>query len=405
MMKRISFFLFLVLIVSLITGCAGYSKMESYGASDVYAEPVPIEYERSAESGMMADAAPASAPMMTKSSIASSPVVQSAPSGDSVAINNSQTSPGEPAAVPEEPKRRRIYSGALALEVEDVTETSGDLTRLAQERGGYIEGIWDGMVILRVPAEQFFEILADIEGYGRLLNRNIETKDVTDLIRDLASRRRIAQDSRERLYALLEKSDDAEERLRILREIRRLTEELEGIDNLLSSLEKQIAFSRIQVSLIPRLSIDASLRAAIPFPWISSLHPVSPSIYGKYLDWEPDLGDNFAVFSDLSYYFAESPEGVRVRMAKRENNPSGDVEFWMRALEFHLSPLYDSVEIVSLNDRFKGVLLKSKDRDAFYYMIVLTVLEQELLVAEVFFPDEDLMDQYRSVVLDSLEDF
>jgi len=401
MMKRISFFLLLASVLFFSLGCAGFSYRENYESSAAYAEPVPMEYERSAEYDMMEDAAPA--PMMAKGALASSPPVQSAPLNNSASSNTGQSPPAEPTSVPEEPKRRRIYSGALSLEVEDITETSGDLTRLAQERGGYIEGIWDGMVILRVPAGQFFEILTEIEGYGRLLNRNIETRDVTDLIRDLGGRRRIAHDSRERLYALLEKSDNAEERLRILREIRRLTETLEGIDNLLASLEKQIAFSRIQVSLVPRLSVDASLRAAIPFPWISYLHPVNPSIFNKYLFWAPELGDDFAVFADLSYFSAESPEGVRVRMGSRENNPVGDGSFWARALEFHLSPLYQAVLPLEIQGEFQVVILRSKDREPFYYLVAITVAQEELLVLEAFFPDEALLDQYQSAVLDAME--
>lgn len=290
--------------------------------------------------------------------------------------------------------------------MEDPEETAGILTRLAEERGGYIEGIWQGMVILRVPAAGFFEALEEVLSLGRVLDRSVETRDVTNLIQDLAGRREIARASRERLYALLEKTEDAGQRVRILREIRRLTEELERLAALLSSLEKQVAYSRIQVELRPRLSRESTLRQGIPFPWIASLHPLNPTLTSEKPAAAPDLGDEFAVFPDLPYYSAESPEGIRFRLGMGTNNPRGDEEFWLRALEFHLKPLYaEGMVFPGRQDRrFGHILLESKDREPYYYLVGVLVQGDKLLVAEAFFPNGELKSKGLERIQAALEE-
>ena len=101
---------------------------------------------------------------------------------------------------------------------------------------------------------------------GEVANKVIETYDVSDTLRDQETRLRLAERSRERLYQLLERSSDVKERLAILHEIKRLTEEIEQVRLSLELLKNQIALSRITVELIPRQPEGEPRRAGIPFP-------------------------------------------------------------------------------------------------------------------------------------------
>ena len=130
-------------------------------------------------------------------------------------------------------------------------------------------------LVLRVPAEQFDSLFKEVLGMGKIRYQQIDTWDVTDRYQDTQARLKTAEETRKRLYVLLERSTDPKDRARILREIGRLTEEIESIRQQLQILDSRIAFSRINVELIPRLQEDA-YRQEIPFPWIASLSPLSP---------------------------------------------------------------------------------------------------------------------------------
>ena len=173
---------------------------------------------------------------------------------------------------------------------------------------------------------------------GEVANKVIETYDVSDTLRDQETRLRLAERARERLYQLLERSSDVKERLAILREIKRLTEEIEQVRLSLELLKNQIALSRITVELIPRQPEGEPRRAGIPFPWVAALNPLYPSLPRSAGKAVPVLSDDFAVFRKEAGFRAESPEGTRVRLGGTRNTPQGDAAFWQKALIFHLGP-------------------------------------------------------------------
>ena len=103
-----------------------------------------------------------------------------------------------------------------------------------------------------------------------VLGKSIETYDVTEFYQDLTSRLRISERTRARLYTLLEKTTDVKERLKILKEIRRLSEEIETIKMTLKTIERLISFSRITIQLEQRLAdISYEDKGTIPFSWIA----------------------------------------------------------------------------------------------------------------------------------------
>ena len=367
-----SFFLLFLLPVLLFTGCSSldnrYAETASYEKSAAYdeyaAQSVPAFGEEAAPMAMESPAAPQEKPV----------------------------------------ERLRVYSGFGRLIVEDVDEAKTGISLLAEENDGYVEGIWGNVIIIRVPAELFHDLFEEVLAFGEVDYKKIETVDVTEYFTDVSARLEIAEKTRERLYILLEKTEDVEERLKILQEIRRLTEEIERIGNTLRNLEKQIAFSRIQVELQPRLSEDASLRQGIPFPWIANLDPLYPALEAMKNKPEVPLDESFAVFSEDAIYRAENTGGVRVRISRTTNKPEGDTAFWQEALTYHLSPFYAGTEPLEFQEGlYRGALFTSKDKDPFHYLVAQRVDGDDIHVLEAFFPNTTELDAAREMVFEAFE--
>lgn len=309
-------------------------------------------------------------------------------------------------AAPQKPaERKRIYSGFCRLIVDEVEQAKADLTRFAEQEGGYVESAYENTIVLRVPASRFRELFETILDKGELLYKSIETFDVSDYFRDQEMRLRTAERARGRLYTLLERTDDVEERLAILREIKRLSEEIEGIRLRLESLERRISFSRITVELVPRLPVGQIGKEDIPFRWIAALEPVYgnlPRLRGRV---SLPLGEEFAILEVRRAFRAESSDGTRVRIGSTWNLPRGDEEFWQRALVHHLHPFYRQAEPLEIGS-LRGVLFTSKDRDPYAYLVAIRIKGNGLYVVEVFFPDLEAKDQHLEGIreaMDSLE--
>lgn len=290
-------------------------------------------------------------------------------------------------------ERKRIYSGFCRLIVDEVEEAKADLTRFAESNGGYVESAYESTIVLRVPAERFRELFEAVLDRGEPLYKSIENFDVSDYFRDQETRLRTAERARDRLYALLERSDDVEERLVILREIRRLSEEIEGIRLRLESLERQVSFSRITVELIPRLPVGELGKQDIPFPWIAFLEPVGGSLPRLRGRARPELGEEFAVLEKRRVFRAESSDGTRVRIGSTRNQPRGDEEFWQNALLHHLEPFYRTAQPFEAGS-LRGALFTSKDRNPYGYLVAVRVIRGRLYVAEVFFPQPEAKQKH-----------
>ena len=305
---------------------------------------------------------------------------------------------------PEQEQRKRIYSGYAFLLVDSIEEEKKKIGILAEDSGGYIESSYESSVVIRVPAGDFEKIFQRLLSFGEVISKSVETVDVTEAFRDLSTRLTVARKTRERLYSLLEKTDDVEERLQILREIRRLTEEIEAIGLRLTLLERQISFSRISIDLEARLANTDFSRDNIPFPWIAGLNPLHSSLRRLRGRISFDLGKGFAVIPNTRVYAAESADGVRARVGTTRNLPEGNTEFWQKALHHHLGGFYKTADLWQLGS-INGVLFRSKDRTPFAYFVGITVHNRDIGIIEVFFPNVEAFDARWENIKNGLEGF
>ena len=403
----------LVLVVALF-GCAGLAESAAYADADYYA-PGGAEGYALAERDLMPS--PEAAPASTRALGAGDGT-----SGLLLATNDETTSPTTPAQTgdtTETPsaERMRVFSANLELSVPAVGTARDQIIDLVEGAGGYVESSNDTYLVVRVPAESFDQSLSAIEGVGDVLSRAVSTADVTDQYQDLQRRLQIVEVSLDRLHQLLERATDPDERVAILRDIRRLTEEKEQLTSAMTSLSRLVRYSRITIRLIARIQTTETALMRIPFSWIASLDPLYATLGEASRPIAIDVPEDFAVFAESSSVRAESSsvraesadgvraesaDGVRLRISGRKNEPAGSAQFWQQALLYHLGPLYQVAEPVETGD-FMGVRLVSKDTEPFVFVVAVAVRDDELLVAEVFYPDRTAESAHEAELMSALE--
>ena len=290
-------------------------------------------------------------------------------------------------------ERKKVYNGFCSLEVVDVEEVKDNIREYVLSIEGYIEASYDTRLTIRVPSEKFHESFQWMLNQGKVLLEQVETFDVTDQFQDLEIKLKLAEDTRKRLYKLLERTTDTSERVRILREIRRLSEQIESLKASMELLRKSINFSRIDIQLQPLLAGYQGQTSNIPFGWIRGLMPGVVSIPGLDSDVTLSPGSDFAVFSDRPYYYAESSRGIRIFIGTTRNRPEGDNLFWQKALDYHLSPGYSVSMPVTIREDLVGVYLESYDYNPFIYEIYLTVRGNQIVIIEIFYPDREIFQE------------
>gem|GEM_PF-1244636 len=386
----------------LITGCAAGSWAEREVPSFGTEEYAPAA-ERSASGG--SPASPSSQKLMATESAdqeISGSFDSPAPApADGPAANGGPVQPadGQPAR-----PRLRVFSATLEMAVAIVPDARDRIILLAGTFGGYVESSSEDTVVIRVPAARFDEALTEVQGIGRVLHREVGAADVTDQFADIQNRLAIARTSRDRLLELLERSTDPEDQVLILREVRRLTEEIQRLESSLGALADQIAYSRITVRFVSQIAHEDALRTTIPFPWIAALDPVYTTVDRADSRIEIELPDTFAVFQEGRQIAASSATGVRFRAGGLDNEPAGDETFWQHALLHHLSPLYRDARAVETGSRdsgtyHAGVVFTSKDVQPYFFVVLVHVRNDELLIVEAFFPNEAEHDAFLPGIL------
>jgi len=272
-----------------------------------------------------------------------------------------------------------------------------------EERKGYVESSLGNSMVFRVPAADFQVMFAFVLNLGEVVHREIRAQDVTATLSDLKARQILLVATRERLYQLLEKQENVEEKLLIGKEIRRLTEQLEEMKATLAAFEGLVAYSRISIEFQARLQDRFTGQTTFSFLWMSALNPdIKPGTLAMTVHLP--LGERFAVDNRNGKYYAESPEGVKISVGIAVNKPTGNALFWQKALAHGMGPLYSEKTLLDLA-HVKAVLFKSKHAKPFYYLVALTVVGNDIRYVQVMFPDDEALAAQVEHIKESLKGF
>lgn len=337
-------------------------------------------------------------------------IVRSAEERPAAARSNDGRSPAKPAQT-----RMVLYSGKLAITTPSVLESRNEVERIAQQLGGYIQSARGGRddstgeVVIRVPAKRFDEAVEKLSQVGRLSAREIKAKDVTREFSDLQARLELAKTTRARLYALLKRTGNVQEKIKILREIRRLSETIESMNASSKGLLDRANFATITVALIRMTTANLSGFERSPFGWVRRLG-TSPSMEpARYFTISKPAG-----FYDYQADYAKgkrpqiflSPDGVRIRLGRVKNEPRATQEFWVQTIEREMKGRAYETQAHGPSKQGRLFVWKLEQNGrTVYYALLLLVRGEQVLCAEAVFPTEDVYRQRSAAVFATLESF
>ncbi|MFF3330852.1 DUF4349 domain-containing protein [Streptomyces sp. NPDC002888] len=168
--------------------------------------------------------------------------------------------PGDAAATtpPKLTANRIIRTASLTVQVKDVPKALDRARAATENAGGYIgdetttrdeEGDEHTRVVLRVPTEKYDEVLADLQGAGKLLDRTAKAQDVTDQVVDVESRITSQRASVTRVRELMDRATRLSDIVELEGELSRRQSDLEALLAQQASLKDRTGMATITLSL------------------------------------------------------------------------------------------------------------------------------------------------------------
>ncbi|WP_019157613.1 DUF4349 domain-containing protein [Brevibacterium senegalense] len=157
-----------------------------------------------------------------------------------------------------EANRQVIATGDMRVITDDPSDAADGIAQHGDSRGGYVESReeWADRggeavvdITLRVPAEEFEQLMTDVEGAGEVVERSQSAEDVTGAVRDLDSRISALETSTERLEGIMGEADSASDLLEAEQALSERQGELESLVAQRDDLEDQVSMSTLQVEL------------------------------------------------------------------------------------------------------------------------------------------------------------
>jgi hypothetical protein len=281
-----------------------------------------------------------------------------------LAAMESADNTGAQAPAPAAAKRMIIYTANLGLRVANANTTRKAIEDLVRGFSGFIQRETLDMVAFRVRPEHFETAMAAIEKMGEVTARQVSSDDVTEQYFDVALRIEVAEKSRQRLMEILKNALQTKDVLEIERDIRRLTEEIEGMKGSLRVLQDQIAYATITVNLAEKVQDqERPMPRRVPtlrFEWlrdtgldavlgqVSTHAPIegpgflSRLFFGRPFHLGVDKGkvvpEGFAVLRyDGDELIASTAEDYRLRVRAVEPRQKSELKFWAETLASELA--------------------------------------------------------------------
>jgi len=165
--------------------------------------------------------------------------------------------------------RQLILTGQVAIEIDDFETSRRNLSEATAAYGGFVSDTrqevnrrdnqtWtEGVVVLRVPRENFTALYERARAEGELLEANRESRDVTDQLVDINARLENLRAERDQLRELYQRANETEDVLRVQERLSEVQGEIERLEARQQSLRERVALSTITVRLRePRPEID-----------------------------------------------------------------------------------------------------------------------------------------------------
>jgi len=160
---------------------------------------------------------------------------------------------GPPAAA----TRLLIYHAEVRLKATTMLRAAASLDSLVRRNGGYLsaatetraDGEWRQETTIRVPPLQFQVLLNSLTELGTIEEKKLSTDDVTAEHADVAARLQAKRAVERQYTVLLAKAQKIKDILDIEEKIGEVREEIEATESRLKSLNDEVAYSTITLTL------------------------------------------------------------------------------------------------------------------------------------------------------------
>ncbi|WP_019073949.1 DUF4349 domain-containing protein [Streptomyces hokutonensis] len=151
-----------------------------------------------------------------------------------------------------------IRTASLSVRVKDVPKALDEARTTTENAGGFVgnetttrdgQGHERTRVVLRVPSDKYDEVLADLEGAGKLLDRTAKAQDVTDQVVDVESRIASQRASVARVRELMDRATKLSDVVELEGELSTRESDLEALLAQQSSLKDRTSLATITLSL------------------------------------------------------------------------------------------------------------------------------------------------------------
>ncbi|MFE0515240.1 DUF4349 domain-containing protein [Streptomyces sp. NPDC058964] len=177
---------------------------------------------------------------------------------ESVKDGSAAKAKGSQDKAPDLTANRIIRTASLTVRVKDVPKALDEARATAESAGGYVGKETTGRdsrghertrVVLRVPTDRYDEVLTDLQGTGKLIDRSTKAQDVTDQVVDVESRIRTQRASVARVRELMDKAAKLSDVVTLEGELSSRESDLEALLARQASLKDRTSLATITLSL------------------------------------------------------------------------------------------------------------------------------------------------------------
>jgi len=292
------------------------------------------------------------------------------------------------------------YDGWARLLVTDPPETLDAIVAIAEEVGGRTERMSGTVVTVRVPTDAFEGAWERIRALGEVMDESVRADDVTDAFLDADLRVRVMEETQRRLVDLLAKAEEEEEKLRLLQEITRVTEQLDTLRTQLRTISELAAMARITVEAVPREAFTGGGEEPelAGFAWVRALSPFNRAVWSDDRRVKLETPDGFVALDDKGPYIAEAADGAALWTLRVENDPEGDAAFWTAAIADRIAEEFADPTSSSVGKWSCLTLDEPGAEEPYRWKVCVSDEGRWLHVAQAWFPSPESVARWSALV-------
>lgn len=153
--------------------------------------------------------------------------------------------------------RMIIKTGSLSIVVDDVKKSIEEITKYAEEKGGFLVtsdvSKYDievsGNVTIRVPSKILNETMTYVKTMGEIQNEHVDGRDITEEYTDLNAKLGNLQATEKQFLEIMKKAVRIEDVLAVQRELSYVRSEIEILEGRMKYLKESVDLSSLTIYL------------------------------------------------------------------------------------------------------------------------------------------------------------